>query len=155
MESSANATASPNGQTDTHSLQGRGSPAADSNSEDYGSGPRRWSVRSRSFGKLQEWGQYAEHICEERRLRREQQTLLDAALPRLWAQRDCPWCWTRGRLQDWESWTDALTRNAACAAYETPQNPDRVESDAHSQSLPQLWRMPAPLPWCKRGGGRE
>ena len=155
MESSGHKAVSQDGRMGLHAPHSRSSPASDSDSEGCGSGRRRWSVRSRSFGKLQEWGQYAERICEERMLRREQQTLLDAALPRLWAQRDCPWCWTRGRLRDWELWTDALTRDAAAAASEAPRGQDHVGSDAYSQPLPQLRRMPAPLPWCKRGEGRE
>ena len=60
------------------------------------------------MGKLKEWGEYAEHICAERQLRREQQALLEVALQQLEAQKNCPWCATRGRLRDWEHWTENI-----------------------------------------------
>ena len=155
MESSDLEAAGCADQVEFHASPSRCSPASDLGSGERGKDQRSWTVRSRSMGKLKEWGQYAEHICEERRLRREQQALLDAALPRLWAQRDCPWCWTRGRLHEWEQWTDAMTRDAEDAAGEALRYPAWMGGGSPPQPLPQLWRMQTPIPWCKRGEGQE
>ena len=155
MESSDHEAAGWADQVEFHTSLSRCSPASDLDSGEREKGERSGTVRSRSMGKLKEWGQYAEHICEERKLRREQQALLDAALPRLWAQRDCPWCWTRGRLHEWEQWTEAITRDAASAAGEAQRYSDWAGGGSPPQPLPQLWRMQTPLPWSERGEGQE
>ena len=150
------------------------SPGSAPGSEAGRSNQRRWSTRRRSMGKLREWGEYAEHICAERRLRREQQALLEAALPHLQAQKTCPWCVTRGRLRDWERWTEniavemkatekggrlglhQMNRVRIRSGCEGEWQPG-CEGGPHPQLQPfsGLWRLPAPIPWGSRGGGCE
>ena len=126
------------------------------------------------MGKLKEWGEYAEHICAERQLRREQQALLEVALQQLEAQKNCPWCATRGRLRDWEHWTENIAVEMKVmekgGRLDLPQTSRaRIHSGCEGvwqpgyeggphpllQPFSGLWRLPAPIPWDSRGGGCE
>ena len=150
------------------------SPGSAPDSEAGQSSQHRWTIRSRSMGKLKEWGEYAEQICAERQLRREQQALLEAALPHLQAQKSCPWCVTRGRLGDWEWWAEHIAVEMkpaekggrselhrmnqgrtfyGCEGAWRPGN--MVGPHPQHQPLTGLWRLPAPIPWGNRGGGGE
>ena len=150
------------------------SPGSAPGSEAGQSDQRRWSTRSRSMGKLKEWGEYAEQICAERRLRQEQQALLEATLPHLQAQKSCPWCVTRGCLRDWEHWAEINAVEMTDAEDGGRSDPHRMnqarrrsggeeewqpgcEGRPHHrlQPLSGLWRLPAPIPWGSRGGGCE
>ena len=148
------------------------SPASVPGSELCQRDRRRWSTRSRSIGKLQEWGTYAEHICAERQLRREQQALLEAALPHLQAQKKCPLCVTRGCLDDWERWVDNISMEAQTVEgsgwlgpYQGNYGPPHsgIEGDwqygSEGGSCPQNWppsglrRLPTSAPGGGGGGG--
>ena len=123
--------------------------------DDHKDQPHRWSVRSRSFDKHREWGQYAARICAERQLRRELQAELELVSPCVWAQQDCPWCWTRGWLLEWEQWAQTLTEEAAAEEETGWTEVGGVTRNSQSQPSSGLWRLPAPIPWCNRGKTRD
>ena len=148
------------------------SPGSAPKSETGQSSPHRWTIRSRSMGKLKEWGEYAKRICEEKQLRRDAQALLAAALPHLQAQKLCPWCVTRGHLGDWEGLAERIAVELQHAENEGCSEPHRMKQvrtsngcvgegrpgNAGGPHPPQkplkgLWRLPAPIPWNSRGGG--
>ena len=150
------------------------SPGSAPGSEAGQSSPRRWSTRSRSMGKLKEWGEYAEHICAERQLRREQQALLEVALHKLQELKNCPFCSTRGRLRDWEQWTENIAVEMEVIEMGgrlglSQASQARIQSGCEGgwqpgyeggphpllQPFSGLWRLPAPVPWGSRGGGCE
>ena len=150
------------------------SPASVLGSEPCQRGRRRWSTRSRSMGKLREWGTYAEHLCAERQLRREQQALLEAALPHLQAQKNCPWCVARGCLVDWERWAESIsmeTKTEEGSGWLGPYQVNRVpphsgiegnwQYGSEGRSCSQNWppsglrRLPTPAPGGGCGGGYE
>ena len=133
------------------------SPGSTHNSGAEPSHHRR-TVRSRSFDKLREWGQNAERICEERRRRREQQQLLEAVMPHLRMQLDCPWCWTHGRLREWETWITEVERGILAADIRMPsrstrgsRDEARPESNEGSRPFRGLRHLPKPLSWRDRG----